>query len=427
MFQKENITAPVFEEKNVENKSGSFIDRFGFQSSCEKHSKISKVAFNIGYITRKTISLPGKTKWTDFSKKLNFTPRLVNALGSEIVIVDTNNSIHIFDKKMNSFTNRYYEPMFHGEQALIHQYYTIGDQFQNIEANGEPIIRTHYEHDIQPMRCSYARYSNEEGNFSNFGKKGNTQKAINSIIVSPKNKFFIENSGGIYVQPLQQTLLNSRDFINLESQHLFGGFHFQKETEQEYPAQEFIFLVNRKDGKAVKYQISNWQKTELLQGLIDPVRILEYGNYPSQGHYIILLCCSSHKICIFRGDCDNYQLLYSFGEYGEGEGQLNHPYDVAVTHYGTLLVADTNNYRITEYSITGEFLRTLISFKRAREKVYSLSYNIEDKKLWVVLHGQQHRLLCCDLVYQDTAVTDMLVKLGIPQTVPSPYAVSKKF
>ena len=121
MFQKENITAPVFEEKNVENESGSFIDRFGFQSSCEKHPKISKVAFNIGYITRKTISLPGKTKWTDFSKKLNFTPKLVNALGSEIVIVDTNNSIHIFDKKMNSFTNRYYEPMFHGELGPVHQ------------------------------------------------------------------------------------------------------------------------------------------------------------------------------------------------------------------------------------------------------------------------------------------------------------------
>ena len=101
-------------------------------------------------------------------------------------------------------------------------------------------------------------------------------------------------------------------------------------------------------------------------------------------------------------------MFHSFGEYGEGEGQFNHPYDVAVTHYGTLLVADTNNYRITEYSITPiitelqnilslEKINIIYKSKRAPRSVF-LSYNDNNKFICVVLQGQQHRFLCCELV-----------------------------
>ena len=44
----------------------------------------------------------------------------------------------------------------------------------------------------------------------------------------------------------------------------------------------------------------------------------------------------------------------SFGSHGSGRGQLSYPVDVAITSKGTLLVTDSNNNRIQEFTMDGE-------------------------------------------------------------------------
>ena len=49
------------------------------------------------------------------------------------------------------------------------------------------------------------------------------------------------------------------------------------------------------------------------------------------------------------------QFLYKFGEKGNGDGQLNFLYDLCVDKYGNLLVCDTGNKRIQQFSSEGTF------------------------------------------------------------------------
>ena len=49
------------------------------------------------------------------------------------------------------------------------------------------------------------------------------------------------------------------------------------------------------------------------------------------------------------------RFLYKFGEKGNGDGQLNSPYGLCVDKYGNLLVCDSGNGRIQQFSLEGTF------------------------------------------------------------------------
>ena len=60
----------------------------------------------------------------------------------------------------------------------------------------------------------------------------------------------------------------------------------------------------------------------------------------------------------------NSDLTFSstFGSYGSGKGQFNHPYGIACDATGNVYVADFDNYRIQVFTAEGRFLRVFSSF-----------------------------------------------------------------
>ena len=50
-------------------------------------------------------------------------------------------------------------------------------------------------------------------------------------------------------------------------------------------------------------------------------------------------------------------MIFSFGEYGNDEGQFNHPWAIAVREDGDLFISDWGNNRIQHFTADGDFIK----------------------------------------------------------------------
>ena len=75
-----------------------------------------------------------------------------------------------------------------------------------------------------------------------------------------------------------------------------------------------------------------------------------------EGHLIVT---DYNKHCITIIDPTNGRKIRSFGQYGSGRVQFNHPRGVVVTQDGRIVVADWNNHRLQVLTAEGAFIATV--------------------------------------------------------------------
>ena len=67
--------------------------------------------------------------------------------------------------------------------------------------------------------------------------------------------------------------------------------------------------------------------------------------------------CVDNLDCVVVIDLKDGRQVRSFGSHGSERGQLSDPEDIAIASKGTLLVVtDSDNHRIQEFSMTGQCL-----------------------------------------------------------------------
>ena len=67
---------------------------------------------------------------------------------------------------------------------------------------------------------------------------------------------------------------------------------------------------------------------------------------------------SEHCVFVMR---PNGEKTLSFGSFGSGPGQFEHPRGVTITNKGNILVVDRNNNRIQKFTPDGRFLAVVRS------------------------------------------------------------------
>src|SRR4030042_1409719 len=84
-------------------------------------------------------------------------------------------------------------------------------------------------------------------------------------------------------------------------------------------------------------------------------------NQVTRSRLISLLCAAFVFSLLFAGTfalarAEKYNCTLKWGNYGIGDGQFDHPYDVTIDDSGNVYVADTYNHRVQKFTGAGTFL-----------------------------------------------------------------------
>ena len=81
-----------------------------------------------------------------------------------------------------------------------------------------------------------------------------------------------------------------------------------------------------------------------------------YGVAVSNSGEVVVSDCWNHRISVYIREGKH---IRSFGSKGSNEGQFQYPYGVAITSDNHILIADKNNYRIQMFTMEGRFVKSV--------------------------------------------------------------------
>ena len=141
-----------------------------------------------------------------------------------------------------------------------------------------------------------------------------------------------------------------------------------------------VFVLSKTEKKIIEYNPCTSETKQALGRIDYPVRmeILRL----EQSHRFLLSSRTTHSIHVFD---DQWRLMFRFGGKGRRDGDLDSPCGIACTLEG-ILVADTRNNRICQFSFDGQFMRHVLQ-KRGREPSDPISLVFIKPLLWVTYNN----------------------------------------
>ena len=103
----------------------------------------------------------------------------------------------------------------------------------------------------------------------------------------------------------------------------------------------------------------------------------------SSGH-VAVTDWKQHVVKVFSKEGN---LLHQYGEYGSGDGKLDHPYGVCADKYGHIIVADTWNNRVHLLTEEARFIQTLLTKDDGIQWPQALAVTKEGLLIVVEQHG----------------------------------------
>ena len=118
-----------------------------------------------------------------------------------------------------------------------------------------------------------------------------------------------------------------------------------------------LILVSRSEQRIVEYNPGTNQTKIAISNLHEPVQV----SMKTQGRTLFLVTCrgNTHRINVYN---NQWTMLFTFGGWGNGDGQLLNPWGSTCTSKG-ILVSDMSNHRICQFSFEGEYINDILTSK----------------------------------------------------------------
>ena len=218
----------------------------------------------------------------------------------------------------------------------------------------------------------YSRTSDWKRQVLRIDKEGQTVPPVhvcedNSVIrgiLHSQGVIYILQGEGIITKCLLDDLSRSVDTYRLDVGSLYNGDMVDENT---------IILTDGTRGEVFIYHIKNKHKDVKITGLSYPVSV----SCRREKHGLRFAVCELKAGHISIYD-EGFNKMKTIGSEGRGDGQPSGPLCAIFSPWGSILVADTNNIRISEFSEDGAFIKHLLT------KIFmpvSISYN--KPYLWV--------------------------------------------
>ena len=130
-----------------------------------------------------------------------------------------------------------------------------------------------------------------------------------------------------------------------------------------------MYLLSNAEGKVVEFNLNTNITREVVSNLRNP-----YNLNVIQKEGCVKYCVScfgTHSVMVYD---DTWNLLFTLGGPGSGDGQLSYPWGVTCTTEG-IVVADQSNLRISQFSFQGTFMKHILSDKDGIGYPLSIAFN----------------------------------------------------
>ena len=117
-----------------------------------------------------------------------------------------------------------------------------------------------------------------------------------------------------------------------------------------------LLLPDYGNGQILSYRLSTREKTVHVRKLKNPVSVT-YSFYNNSTFYVTCEW-TGHQIGVYDS---KWNLVRAFGRKGTADGELDNPQAAIMTPEGTVIVADRNNHRVSEFSMEGRFLKHILT------------------------------------------------------------------
>ena len=148
---------------------------------------------------------------------------------------------------------------------------------------------------------------------------------------------------------------------------------------------DFLLLADFSKGEIFSYNVTSKTKQVHLTNLSYPTSV-SFIMYNSHLYYVV---CEwfSHQVLMFNSTWGLYKTLG--GNKGSGDGQFYFPHSAIGLPDGSVIISDTDNYRISLFTIHGKFVRHLITGYNMIYAPYDMSASLP--YLWVVGNHRLYR------------------------------------
>ena len=186
-------------------------------------------------------------------------------------------------------------------------------------------------------------------------------------ILHSRGVVYILHWEGMITKCLLDDLSRSVDTYRLDVWSLHNGDMVDENT---------IILTDRDREEVFIYHMKDKHKDVKITGLSDPVSV----SCRREKHGLRFAVCE-YGACRISIYDEGFNKIKTIGSEGRGDGQLDGPWCVIFSPWGSILVADTGNDRISEFSEDGTFIKHLLTDQDDIFEPQSISYN--KPYLWV--------------------------------------------
>ena len=179
------------------------------------------------------------------------------------------------------------------------------------------------------------------------------------IYLSPEHVLILQKTGVITKVSLQDGKKLDQYKVNVES--LVDGI----------AVQDFLLLVDYHGGQIVRFGLLHKTKQILVRGLERPTSV---GRTVQDGKIVYLVCeYNTNRVILYDS---KWNLKKSFGQL-----LLRNPESVLILPSNTILVTDSDNHRVTEFTLDGRYCRHVLNKADGIETPIRISFGFPN--LWV--------------------------------------------
>ena len=171
-----------------------------------------------------------------------------------------------------------------------------------------------------------------------------------SVAFDSKNQLYVTQSGGDKIQKFR------RRGDKVASDVFTTSHQMKAPTGMAIDSDGFSYLVNISTHTLSKFD----REGELVCEVGSEGSERDELNHPSGvavvGERVYVCDRNNDRIKVYSKDL---RLLEVFGSHGNGDGEMNWPYDIASDNSGLIYIADSDNHRVQVFDKSGRFLRSL--------------------------------------------------------------------